>query len=578
MHRFSTSIVVCLLLIMSGCAENATRPNVILVMTDDQGYGDIGVHGHPLLETPNLDELHSESVRLTDFHVDPTCSPSRAALMTGRYSSRSGVWHTIMGRSLMNPDEITIAEVFKDNGYDTGMIGKWHLGDNYPLRPQDQGFDDAFYHRGGGVGQGPDFFGNDYFDDTYVRNGVEEKVEGYVTDVWFNDAVEYVSEHKDNPFFLYLSTNAPHGPFIADEKYAEPYVDAGAGKVTSRFLGMIANIDENMGRLTDHLDDLGLSDNTILIFMTDNGSAQDWAIRADEEGAWAGYGAGMRGVKASEYDGGHRVPFFIRWPDGGLFGGRDVDQLSAHIDVLPTLAKLANLKLPDSIELDGVSLVSTLQGNTEELQDRTILVHSQRVPVPIKWRKSAVMTNQWRLVNQNELYDMVADPGQTSDVSADHSEVVSRLRVEYDSWWLSLAPSFDKIVRIGLGSKEENPVNLSAHDWFVTEQSLSPWSQNHIRNGHIGNGHWEVDVQKSGDYLVTLRRWPVSEPGPIEAVLARMNVGGSEIETEVSVTDEFVEFAVELDAGPTTLQTWLTLPSGESRGAYYVSVEKVVVE
>jgi arylsulfatase A-like enzyme len=187
--KFFRALPVALLLTLStGCSNEAPRPNVILVMTDDQGYGDVGAHGNPLIETPHIDQLHSESVRFTDFHVDPTCSPTRAALMTGRYSTRTGVWHTIMGRSLMNPKEVTVAEVFADNGYRTGMIGKWHLGDNYPLRPQDQGFEEAFYHLGGGVGQGPDYFGNDYFDDTYVRNGIEEKAEGYVTDVWFDDA------------------------------------------------------------------------------------------------------------------------------------------------------------------------------------------------------------------------------------------------------------------------------------------------------------------------------------------------------------------------------------------------------
>jgi len=243
MRRYSASLLALFFLVLSACNQQQDRPNVILVMTDDQGYGDIGAHGHPFLKTPNLDKLHAESVRLTDFHVDPTCSPTRAALMTGRYSTRTGVWHTIMGRSLMNPDEVTMAEVFRDNGYETGMIGKWHLGDNYPLRPQDQGFEEAFYHLGGGVGQGPDYFGNDYFDDVYVRNGVEEQTEGYVTDVWFDDALDFISRKKDKPFFLYLSTNAPHGPFLVAEKYSQPYIYAGAGEGSSRFFGMIANID-----------------------------------------------------------------------------------------------------------------------------------------------------------------------------------------------------------------------------------------------------------------------------------------------------------------------------------------------
>lgn len=567
-------LVVLSLAITAGCADDAPRPNVILVMTDDQGYGDVGAHGHPFLKTPHLDRLHAESVRLTDYHVDPTCSPTRAALLTGRYSTRTGVWHTIMGRSLMNPEEVTLAEVFRDNGYATGMVGKWHLGDNYPLRPQDQGFEEAFYHLGGGVGQGPDYFGNDYFDDTFFRNGVEEKTEGYVTDVWFDDALDYIGRKKDEPFFLYLSTNAPHGPFLVGEEYSQPYVDAGAGPGSSRFFGMIANIDENMGRLVDRLAELSLSENTILIFTTDNGSAEYWAVPRDERDSWTEFSAGMRARKGSEYDGGHRVPFFIRWPAGGLTGGRDVDQLSAHIDVLPTLAELVDLEVPGSLALDGVSLGTALNGDADVLRDRTLLVHSQRVPTPIKWRKSSVMTERWRLVNQHELYDIQVDPAQSTDVAAGNPDVVSRLQGEYDAWWQSLSASFDHVVRIGVGADQEAPTRLSAHDWFVSDQSQSPWSQNHIRNGHIGNGHWEIDVRNHGDYRIVLRRWPHSEPGPIEATHARLKVGASVVEADVDPKAESVVFEMPLDAGPATLQSWLEMPSGDTRGAYYVSVER----
>ncbi|NND71688.1 MAG: N-acetylgalactosamine 6-sulfate sulfatase, partial [Rhodothermales bacterium] len=266
---------------------------------------------------------------------------------------------------------------------------------------------------------------------------------------------------------------------------------------------------------------------------------------------------------------------FIRWPEGRLTGGRDVDQLSAHIDVLPTLAQLADLELPGSLDLDGVSLDEALLGNVEVLRDRTVLVHSQRVPVPIKWRKSAVMSERWRLVNQHELYDIKADPAQSSDVADDHPDVVKRLQNEYESWWTSLSTSFDHVVRIGVGSDQENPTKLSAHDWFVSDQSQSPWSQNHIRNGHIGNGHWEIDVQKPGDYRITLRRWPSSAPGPIEAISARVQVGDAVVESDLAESAESASFQVALDPGPTRLQTWLELPSGESRGAYYVSVERL---
>ena len=581
MTKYSLPFFILALLPLSGCngdssdpSLDSNRPNVILVMTDDQGYGDLAVHGNPLIQTPNLDDLSRESVRLTNFHVDPTCSPTRAALMTGRYSTRTGVWHTIMGRSLMNPEEVTIAELFADNGYRTGMIGKWHLGDNYPLRPQDQGFEEVFYHPAGGVGQGPDYFGNDYFDDTYVRNGVLEPVEGYVTDVWFDDALSFIDKHQDEPFFLYLATNAPHGPYYVEDRYARPYADSGATSTMSRFLGMITNIDENMGRLVDRLDELNLADNTILIFMTDNGSAEGWSDRRKEEGAWPGFNAGMRAGKGSEFDGGHRVPFFIRWPKGNLGGGRDVDQLTAHIDVLPTLAELCQLDLPAGVSLDGTSLAMPLRGDTSVLRDRTLFVHSQRVPDPIKWRKSSVMTEQWRLVNREELYDIKADPAQAENIAAEYPEVVAQLQASYDTWWESLSTAFDEKIRISIGADAANPVDLNPHDWHVTDQSQSVWNHRQVRRGMIGNGYWAVDVAEAGQYLITLRRWPAYLDDQIEATHARLKIGGSDYETDVLTESSTATFSVTLEPGPTTLQTWLTLPNGETRGAYYVNVER----
>ena len=315
---FALFIVFCLVgLRCNPATDPVSAPNIIIIITDDQGYGDVGAHGNSVIQTPHLDELWSESVRMTNFHVDPTCSPTRSALMTGRYSTRTGVWHTIMGRSLMDTNEQTLAEVFQANGYKTGMVGKWHLGDNYPLRPQDQGFEDVVWHKGGGVGQGPDYWGNDYFDDTYWRGDVPEPFEGYCTDVWFSEAMRFVEENKEDPFFLYLSTNAPHGPFLVDEKYSQPYTDQGVPAPMDAFYGMITNIDENLGALRTKLDELGLSENTLLIYMADNGTAAGVA-RTDAEGDWKGFNAGMRGIKGSEYEGGHRIPFLVHWPAKGL--------------------------------------------------------------------------------------------------------------------------------------------------------------------------------------------------------------------------------------------------------------------
>ncbi len=370
----------------------AAPPNVILIITDDQGYGDLACHGNPIVKTPNLDKLHAESIRLTNFHVDPTCSPTRSALMTGRYSSRVGVWHTVMGRSLLRKDEVTMANLFAANSYQTGMFGKWHLGDNYPYRPQDRGFREVLTHGGGAISNTPDWWGNNYFDDTLRHNGAWEKQKGYCTDVFFAAATRFIEQNKDRPFFAYIPTNAPHAPYNVPEKFSKPYVDKGVPQPRANFYGMITCIDENVGRLMAMLKERGLEQNTIVIYMTDNGSA----IPVNEK-TGDGFSAGMRAFKGSEYDGGHRVPCFIRWP-GTLTGGRDVSKVTAHIDLLPTLIDLCSLKKPDKVEFDGKSLRQLLANDKPDWPERTLFVHSQRIDHPEKWRKSALscMTDRWR--------------------------------------------------------------------------------------------------------------------------------------------------------------------------------------
>ena len=545
------------------------RPNVVLVITDDQGYGDLACHGNPVIKTPNLDRLYAESVRLTDFHVDPTCSPTRSALMTGHYSTRTGVWHTIMGRSLLGKHEVTMADVFSANGYQTGIFGKWHLGDNYPFRPQDRGFKEVLVHRGGGVGQGPDYWGNDYFDDTYLHNGKPKKFTGYCTDVWFDGAIKFIETNKNRPFFCYLTTNAPHGPYNVAEKYSKPYRDKGVPQNQARFYGMITNIDENMGRLMRQLRELGLQENTILIFMTDNGTS-------------AGYNAGMRGRKGSEYEGGHRVPFFIRWPGGKFHVGRDVTDLAAHIDVLPTLIQLCRLKKPNGLKFDGAGLAPLLSHNVRGWPNRTLVVHSQRIEHPQKWRKSAVMTNRWRLVNGKELYDVKADPSQKKNTADEHPETVEKLRKEYEKWWADLSEQFDKYCRIIIGSDKENPTRLMSHDWHSPNP---PWSQGAVRGASKANGFWAVEVERDGTYEFELRRWPTEVDKPITAAInngkairatnARLKIADVDETKSIEAGAHEVTFRVQLKAGKTRLQTWFMDDAGESRGAYYAYVKRL---
>lgn len=555
------------------------RPNVVLVMTDDQGYGDLGCLGNPIIRTRHLDELHKQSVHLTNFHVSPTCSPTRAALMTGRYCNRTGVWHTIMGRSLLRRDEITMADVFAAAGYRTAIFGKWHLGDNFPFRPQDRGFQEVLVHGGGGVGQTPDYWGNDYFDDTYWRNGQPQKFTGYCTDVWFDGVLRFIEANKDRPFFCYLPTNAPHGPFNVAEKYSAPY--RGKNVPSAAFYGMIENIDENMGRLMAKLKSLGVEHNTILIFMTDNGTAA--GVATNRQGVVTkGTNAGMRGRKGSEYDGGHRVPCFIRWPAGGLEGGRDVSRLTAHIDILPTLIEMCGLDRPAEVRFDGDSLTPLLKGQTGTWPDRTFVVDSQRIENPVKWRRSAVMTDSWRLVNGEQLYDMNADPRQRNDVAGDHPSVVDRLLAAYEDWWADTSARFGEYCEIVIGSNEENPARLACHDWHAPEV---PWNQPHILAGMEANGFWAVEIERDGTYEFALRRWPEEADTPITARVpggkairvsqARLKIADVDVTKPVAKNATAVTFEVKLKAGKARLQTWFTNDGGDSRGAYYVYVTRV---
>jgi arylsulfatase A-like enzyme len=550
-------------------STSAHSPNVVLIMTDDQGYGDIRAHGNQEIETPNIDRLYRQSIRLTDFHVDPTCSPTRAALLTGRYSTQTGVWHTIAGRSLLKRDEVTIADVFSENGYRTGIFGKWHLGDNYPFRPQDNGFQEVLVHGGGGISQTPDYWGNDYFDDYYLHNGQWKKTQGYSTKVVFDHALEFINRNRNERFFAYLPTNVAHGPRVAPKSYVNKYLEEGFSEKRGKFYGMISAFDEQLGRLREKLRQWNLAENTILIFMTDNGTA----LR--NVGATAGgYNAGMRGRKGSVYEGGHRVPFFIRWPAGGLTGGRAVNALTAHIDVLPTLMDLTRVDSANDLSLAGKSLEPLLRDEVESWPNRKLFVHSQRIQHPEKWRKSAVMTEQWRLINGEKLYNLRRDSSQQDNVAGEHPKVVESLRQAYDEWWKSLTDRFGQYPRIVLGSGHENPSRLTAHDWHNPESNV-PWNQRMIQEDPAVNGWWAVNIAREGTYRVTLRQRPKQVDFPLKAATVRLKIGDRSWSTTVLEEKSKVVFEVELTEGPVRMQTWITSAEGISRGAYYVSVKYV---
>lgn len=603
LHRAAYTAIIIFLLTSFGTigesrAQVAQKPNVILLITDDQGYGDLGYHGNDIINTPNLDQFFEKSIRATNFHVSPTCSPTRGALMTGKYTNRVGTWHTIAGRSLLFEEEKIMPQVFAENGYATGMFGKWHLGDNYPFRPKDRGFQEVVRHGGGGITQGPDYWGNDYFDDTYWHNGELQEYEGYCTDVFFSESLRFIENNRDKPFFAYIALNAAHGPFHVPEEYYNVYKDEGQLlDRQKRFYGMITNIDDNLRRLEERLKSLGLTENTIVIFMTDNGTAAGYTKR---EGQTYGYNAKLRGVKNSEYEGGHRVPFAIRWPEGDITGGKELDQLLAHIDILPTLVDLADLNWTGRESIDGRSFAPLLQNKNAAWADRTLIVDSQRTLNLVKWRKSAVMDDTWRLVNGKELYNIEQDLSQTQDVAAEHPDVVARLRERYNGWWNSLQEQKvnERYAYIKAGTKYENPLRISSHDMHIYPYK-NAWHQHGALKATPGKGILKVEFAEEGNYRISLRRYPreseltFNQQVPAKEATLEVNQAMPESNSQVTMKEATLYLAdvsetkpITNDEGEVNFETYIpagkydmvaTLSDKEHRvyPAYYVYIERI---
>jgi len=589
------------------------KPNVIFVLTDDQGYGDLGCTGNPIIQTPHIDAFSRVSTRFTNFHVGTTCAPTRAGLMTGHHANSTGVWHTLGGRSLLRRDERTLPEVLKEHGYRTAIFGKWHLGDTYPYRPQDRGFETSVVHGGGGIGQTPDFWGNDYIDDVYLVDGRPQRFQGHCTDVWFRLALEYIEQNRESerPFFCYIATNAPHEPFVVEDKYADLY----RGRVPerrARFYGMITQIDTNFGLLRAKLAEWGLAENTILIFMTDNGTSA--GAKVDDDGFVVdGFNAGMRGKKCSPYDGGHRVPFFLHWPGGGLDHGREVPELTSYVDFMPTILELCGLSAAAGEEgengehlshhFHGRSLVPLLYGEgTKAFSDRILITDTQRLVNPVKGKDAAVMTRRWRLVRHSELYDILVDPEQRHNVADRYPEVVRELQAEYEKWWELVSARFAEEIPFVLKPGEETC--LTCHDWRVNMESC-PYHQGLIRRGLLVGGYWEVLVAEAGWYRVELRRWPRETGLPMRSGIegsdvefaascvpvenhdyytggkalavekVKLKVGDKEYEQVVGESDAAAVFQIYLDEGPVHMQGRLTNQDGLDLGAYYAYIRSL---
>ncbi len=441
------ALFLTLLTYSASFAFAVARPNIIFVITDDQGYGDLSCHGNPVLQTPNLDRLHSESVRFTDFHVSPTCAPTRAALITGRHEFRSGVTHTINERERLALNASTLPQVLKAAGYATGIFGKWHLGDEPEYRPSRRGFDEMFIHGAGGIGQTyvgscGDAPGNRYFDPAILHNGTFVKTQGYCTDIFFAQAVKWIEMVKGKqPFYAYIATNAPHEPLQVRPEDEARYTGKVADTNVAKFFGMIANIDENVGRLLTKLEEWNLTRDTLVVFMTDNGGTVGCKV----------FNAGMRGRKVTPWLGGTRAVSFWRWP-GTLIPG-DRETLTAHLDVFPTLCELAEVKVEDKMkaQIEGRSLVPLLRDPKAEWSERVLFTHVGRWDRgkvgEAKYLGCSVRNPRWHMISDEkdgakrwQLFNVEADPGETANVAAENSAVVAQLDHAYDAWWDSVQP------------------------------------------------------------------------------------------------------------------------------------------
>lgn len=425
------------------------QPNIVFVVTDDQGYGDISAHGNPVLKTPHLDRLRTEGVRFDDFHVSPTCAPTRSALFTGRHEFKNGVTHTILERERLTLNATTLAEVLRQAGYATGIFGKWHLGDERDHLPGARGFDETFIHGGGGIGQVypgscGDAPGNSYFDPVILHNGRFVRTEGFCTDVFFRYATQWIETRRASgkPFFAYISTNAPHSPYTARPEDAALYEGKVPTPQIAHFFGMIHNIDENVGRLLARLREWRVDENTLVVFINDNGTAAGAPV----------FNAGMRGQKGTVWLGGTRASSFWRWP--GTLRPATVTALAAHIDFFPTIAEIAGANPSAAVrqQVEGRSLVPLLQDPGAAWPDRSLVTHQGRWPKGAdpdesKYRMAAIRNARWSLVSENggrepawQLFDLSTDYGQRNNLIASHPETARELAAAFDRWWADCLP------------------------------------------------------------------------------------------------------------------------------------------
>lgn len=592
-------------------AKPQENPNVIFILIDDMGYGDMSCHGNPVFETCNLDRLHDQSVRFTQFHAAPMSTPTRSQLMTGCEALRNGASWVGTDATHLRTDIPVLPEVLSAAGYSTAIFGKWHLGDNYPLRPQDRGFDYVLTYPQQEVGTVNDYWYNDYFDDVYIENGIRRQFNGFCTDVWFSEAMKWIEGQKSSckPFFCYIPTNVTHGPCFALEEYREKAkkIAPELGRDQMSFVATMLNLDDNIGRFMEYLEKSGLIENTIVCFMTDNGAT----------GGASMYNAGMRGTKANLWEGGHRVPLFVKVPGNKP---KEISGLAQVEDVFPTILELCDVDIPEVCNFDGVSLAKQIVSN-KKMPDRILINQFQR-RLEVKKYDACIMWGPWRLINgfdatsgdsferkkiydkrkkeyqiNLELYNLDEDSHQDKNVIDEYPEITEKLKAYYDGWWEEICPEMFKRGQIIVGNEAENPMDLCATSW--TNNYLT--QKKNILEGRKATGTWSVNVETSGTYRFRLYRWPKETRSPIRCAInmyyrdpnvygeytegkcldirkAVLDINGYISDCDVSDGDLYAEFVIGLQAGDTKIKAdFLGKDDAFICGAYYVEVYKEYV-
>lgn len=566
------------------------QPNVIIIFSDDQGYGDLSCHGNPVLKTPNLDKLYDQSIRFDDFHTASVCTPSRGELMTGLYAMRNKAMMVPAGRNLLRLDVPTMPEVFAANGYSTGLFGKWHLGDNYPYRPMDRGFQRVVWHKGWGfrseIEYDNSYYTPRYYDEMEVKNSKK-----FCADLWFDEAMEWMDAQidKKQPFFTYLSLNTPHKPFDPLPEDLALFEGKVQSKDVARFFALIYNIDRNFGRLDDWMKERGITDNTVIIYMTDNGTSRGYQI----------YNAGMKGHKGSQYEGGHRGICFIRWPEGYLGQPRTIHGVAHITDIMPTLIDLIGMNSSQITPFDGISLKNVLHGMEAKIKNRKAIVQYGGRIRPNKHSWSAVLWDNWRLIDGVELYDISKDPGQENDVINNHPGIAKELQQFYDDYWASVKTLIETVEPIWVGHDVEKSVDLTCNNWIEADIDTQHWIARGSRNRNTlqREGPWQIKAVSAGKYRIRLSRWPFHLNRPLDMMGPSKSIGGEPIEAGNALPikiaaltldngnthritwdrkENFVEFELDLDEGLHRIQGWFE--DGERKpicGAFYATVEKL---